>query len=270
MYTVCVSLARGILVFTMKKIKKLVVGNWKMNPQTLLEAKKLALAVKLSTRLLRKTQIVFCPPVIYMSPLSPVATNNFILGCQDAFYEASGSFTGEVSVTQLHQFKVGFVIVGHSERRKKGESDEVIAKKVKATVVQGLTAIVCVGEEVRDASGEYLHHIKNQIHAALKDTSKKYIEHLVIAYEPVWAVGGKEAMGSREVHEMAIFIRKVLRDLYGVASDNIRILYGGAVNPVNAPEIISSGFIQGLLVGRESLKPKSFVDIIKSVDALPL
>ncbi len=248
----------------------MVVGNWKMNPQTLLEAKKLALAVKLSTRLMRKTQIVFCPPIVYVSPLAPVATNNFILGCQDAFYEPSGSFTGEVSVTQLHQFKVGFVIVGHSERRKKGETEETITKKVKATVAQGLTAIVCVGEDKRDASGEYLGHIKDQILSALKDTTKKYVDHIVIAYEPVWAVGGAKAMGSREVHEMAIFIRKVLRDLYGVAGDSIRILYGGAVNPTNAPEIISSGFIQGLLVGRESLKAKSFVDIIKSVDALPL
>jgi triosephosphate isomerase len=250
----------------MKKMKKLVVGNWKMNPVTVEEAKKIAGDVKRNIKKIRKTQVVLCPPYVYLSPLSGTPSTTLFLGSQDAFYEPIGSFTGEVSFSQLHQFKTSFVILGHSERRIRGETDELINKKVRSVVGEGMTAILCIGEKNRDHNGEYLSYIKQQIILGLKDISKKTLDHVVIAYEPVWAIGAKEAMNARDVHEMAIFIKKVLRDLFGTLGDGIRILYGGAVNELNCSDIIKGDFVNGFLIGRESLKAKNFVEIIKIVD----
>jgi triosephosphate isomerase len=190
------------------------------------------------------------------------------LGAQDAFPEALGAHTGEVSFSQLGQFKVGLVIVGHSERRAMGETDATINKKVLAVVNNELTAVLCVGEKVRDSHGEYFGLVREQIISDLKNLSKKSLENLVIAYEPVWAIGALEAMSTRDIHEMFIFIKKVLRDIHGPAGDSVRILYGGAVSAENAGEIIRDGFVQGLLVGRDSLNGKNFAKIVKEVDQL--
>lgn len=252
----------------MKKQKKLVVGNWKMNPLTLDEAKHIAGAGKRTSLNLKKTQVVLCPPFIYISTLQNVPSTNIFLGSQDAFYEPQGSFTGEVSFATLRQFKVKYVIVGHSERRAAGESDETIQKKMRSVVTEGMTAILCVGEKVRDPHGEYLNIVRNQIALALREVPKKFLGNLVIAYEPVWAIGATEAMRPREIHEMSIFIKKVLHELYGVASDDVRILYGGAVDTTNADEIVREGNVSGLLIGRQSLKPKEFSEIIKLVDSI--
>lgn len=249
-------------------MKKLVVGNWKMNPVSLYEAKKIALNVKRSMRGVRKTQVVLCPPFLYISPLSSYPTSSLFLGAQNVNHENSGSYTGEVSYSFLPQFKVGFVIVGHSERRKMGESDELINKKVKSVVNEGMTAIVCVGESVRDHNGDYFEFIKSQIHMALKDVNKKLLNHIVIAYEPIWAIGAKEAMSPRDLHEMSIFIKKVLKDSFGVFADDIRILYGGSVDRVNADVLVRDGNVSGLLIGRQSLVAKDFIEIIRLVDAL--
>ncbi len=129
-----------------------------------------------------------------------------------------------------------------------------------------MTAIVCVGESVRDHGGEYFGFIKNQILLALKDVSKKSIAQVVVAYEPIWAIGAKEAMSARDLHEMSIFIRKILKDLYGPFADDVRVIYGGSVDRVNAENLVRDGNVSGLLVGRESLKSKDFVEMIKSID----
>lgn len=250
----------------MKKQKKLVVGNWKMNPLTLDEAKNIANAVKRSVKSLKKTQVVICPPFLYIPAFSKLSGNNLFLGSQDAFYEPMGHFTGEVSFSQLPQFKVGCVIVGHSERRAGGETDSTINKKVRSVVVEGMIAILCVGEKTRDSGGDYLSVIRGQLVGALRDVSKKSLDRLVVAYEPVWAVGGSVAMNPREIHEMSIFIKKVLREIYGAPADFVKILYGGAVDKKNADEIVRDGNVSGLLIGRQSLKPKDFIEIMKLVD----
>ncbi len=239
-----------------------------MNPERVENAKKIAGTIKRAITSAKKTDTVLCPPYIYLSSLSSLSGKNIFLGSQDAFYETHGSFTGEVSFNQLYQFGVRFVIIGHSERRARGESDGLVNKKVRAVVGGGMTAIVCVGEKERDTHGDYLHTVKQQVAEGLLDVSKKSLDNIVIAYEPVWAIGAQNAMRTQEIAEMAIYIRKVLRDIYGVLSDGIRILYGGSVNALNAGEIVRDGFIQGLLVGRESLKPKEFVEIIKIVDSI--
>lgn len=252
----------------MKKQKKLVVGNWKMNPLTVGEAKEIAGSVKKVMNSVRKTEVVLCPPFVYLGTLSKFKKGSLFLGAQNVHNEVSGSFTGEVSFSQVSEFGVDYVIIGHSERRKMGETDEIVNKKVKAVINSKMNAIVCIGESVRDHGGEYFDFIKNQIILALKDVSKKAIENVVIAYEPIWAIGAKEAMSSRDLHEMSIFIRKVLKDLYGPFADDVRILYGGSVDKGNAESLVKEGNVSGLLVGRESLKTKNFIELIKAVDSI--
>lgn len=239
-----------------------------MNPESLAEAKKIATDIKRGTRAVRKTQIVLCPPYIYLSSLAHFPTTALFLGAQNAFHEPLGSFTGEVSFSQLNQFKVSHVILGHSERRARGETNEMVNKKLRAVVGDGMTAVLCVGESVRDTHGEYLSFIRSQVIECLRDVSKKSLDHIVIAYEPIWAIGGRDALNPQDVQEMSIFIKKTLREVFGPLGDVIRILYGGAVNEDNALEIVRDGFVHGLLIGRESLKPKSFLEIIKAVDLL--
>jgi len=254
-------------IVNMKKQKKLVVGNWKMNPQTIEDAKQIILIVKRGTKNIRKTEVVICPPFVYLGSVSELKPHIF-LGAQDAFYESLGSHTGEVSFSELLDFRVNFVILGHSEKRAKGETDEIINKKIKSVVNSKMTAIFCVGEKVRDQQGEYLAVIKKQIVYGLKDISKRFLENLVIAYEPVWAVDSKEAMRPQEIHETSIFIKKILRDMYGVSSSDVRILYGGDVTTDNVSDIMMDGHVNGVLIGRESLRPKDFVGIIKLVDSI--
>ena len=252
----------------MKKQKKIVVGNWKMNPLTFDEAKNLVGSSKKFAKHLKRTQVVLCPPFVYIPLLSKSVGNNIFIGAQDSFYEPMGSFTGEVSFAHLPQFKVSYVIIGHSERRERGETDIIINKKVRSVVTEGMTTILCVGEKVHDTHGEYLNIVRSQIASALQDISKKSLDNLVIAYEPVWAVGAKQAMRPVEIQEMSIFIKKILRDLYGVSADGVRILYGGDVTVSNVEEIVRDGYVSGVLVGRESLKAKNFVEIIRIVDSI--
>ncbi len=252
----------------MKRQKKLIVGNWKMNPQRVEDAKKIVGEVKKGIRNVKKTQVVLCPPFVYLSSVSSSFKAPLFLGAQDAFYETLGSFTGEVSYTMLQQFKTEFVIVGHSERRKMGEKDEDVNKKVRAVVSCGMTAITCVGESDRDHGGEYLHFIRKQITDALNGVPKKSLSQVVVAYEPIWAIGAKESMTPRDLHETSIFIKKVLVDLFGTLAGDVRIIYGGAVDRTNADRLVKEGNVSGLLIGRESLKPKEFAEIIKLVEAI--
>ena len=215
-----------------------------MNPQSLEEARDLASSVKRAIARIKKTQVVLCPPFVYLSPLSGKVGGGFFLGAQDANSLALGSYTGEVSYSQLYQFGVRFVILGHSERRNpstgEGETDELINKKIKSVIFGGMTAIVCVGEAVRDQSGEYFGFIKNQITSALKDVSKKSADRLVI----------------------------VLKDLYGVFSADVRVLYGGDADRVNADSLVRDGNVSGLLVGRESLRAQDFIEMIKLIEEI--
>lgn len=256
------------IIVPMRRYKKLVVGNWKMNPQTLDEAKKLAQTIKKATQRLKKTDVVICPPFVFLSPLTSFSTSPFFLGAQNANYEAQGPFTGEVSYTELSEFKVDYVILGHSERRKMGENDELINKKVRAVINGGMKVILCVGEETRDNNGDFYNFIKHQIISGLKDVSKKMLDKVVIAYEPLWAIGARESISSRDLLETSIFIKKVLKDLCGNFSDSIKILYGGDVDKINAVTLVRDGNVSGLLVGRESLRAKDFIEIIKSVESI--
>jgi triosephosphate isomerase len=241
-----------------------------MNPEGVAEAKRIIKQTRRTVALLTKTDVVLCPSYIHMPLVLSAKTKVPVeLGAQDVSEKDGGSFTGEISATMLRDLGTSFVIVGHSERRAAGESDELVAKKARAVVDAGMTAIVCVGEKIHDAQGAYLNPLRDQIRSALSQVSKKYAKYVVVAYEPIWAIGAKEAMDPGVVQEMTIFIRKVLSDLYGQEEASVvRVLYGGSVNFRNAGDIVAKGGVDGLLVGRESVNSAGFVELLKTVDGL--
>jgi triosephosphate isomerase len=255
----------------MKK-KKLVIGNWKMNVMIVPEAKKLASGVKKKTAKVKKTEVVFCPPSIYLQTVAGITkgkkSGKWKLGVQNVSSEDMGAHTGEISAMQLKQFDVSYCIVGHSERRKMGETDEMVAKKIQAVLRADIVPVLCIGESARDEEGAYLQFIKNQIVKALSGVQKGAISSIVIAYEPVWAIGAKSAMSPRDLHEMTLYIKKCLRELFATYAEGVMILYGGSVTAQNAGEIVREGFVDGLLVGRDSLDAQNFSDIVKAVDAV--
>lgn len=250
--------------------RKIIVGNWKLNPTNLDEAKKIWRKVKNISSKLLSTYVVECPPFVYISKFSLVKGKQTVgVGAQNAFFEDQGAFTGEISPLMLKDLGVTHIIVGHSERRNMGETDEIVAKKVQAVLEAGVHPIVCVGEKERDDHGLYLDTLKMQIKNSLAKVPKKLIAQLILAYEPVWAIGSKEPMNPIIIHEMSIFLRKVLSDMFGHENAmKTPVLYGGAVNFRNAAEIISKGNVDGLLVGRESVNTPSFLELLKAVDVV--
>jgi len=244
--------------------KKVVVGNWKMNPMTIKEAKALAEGVKKSSARLQNVEVVLCPP--YMFIPSIISKSKVKVGAQDVSFEDNGSHTGEVSATQIVGVGATHVIIGHSERRKMGEKEGDIAKKVLKAVATGLTPIICIGEDIHDTDGKYLEVVRGQLLASLILLKKTEIWKVVIAYEPVWAVGATEPMTTYDLHQMSLYIRKILAEEYGKVAVGIPVLYGGSVDATNAAEIVSKGEVDGLLVGRESLSVVNFTALLRSVN----
>ena len=248
--------------------KHLIVGNWKMNPGTLAEAKKIARRVKRVAPELKGSEAVIAPPFPFIAACgSRRPIKNFHLGAQSASHEETGPYTGEVGATMLRDIGAEYVIVGHSEERKGGDTDERVSQKMRAVLEAKLIPIVCVGEAVRDENGAYLETLKNQIKATFANIQPKSASHIVLAYEPIWAIGAKEAMRPEDVREMSIFVKKIFADLFGAdAGIKVRVLYGGSVNFRNAPDIMTIGKVDGLLVGRESVNTPGFIELLKAVD----
>lgn len=250
------------------KSKKIVVGNWKMEPHFVADAARLFMSVKKTAEKLTSVKTIVAPPFVYIHDLKKkYKGENISLAGQDVFTEMGGAFTGEVSPLQLMSVGAEYCIIGHSERRKLGETDSIVAEKVQSALKVGLTAIVCVGEDIRDQSGAYLDFVANQLRATLSKVQKKNIRGLIVAYEPVWAIGKNDALNTALIQEMAIFIRKILSDLFGQEeTSDVPVLYGGAISGRNAEDIMRNGGVQGLLVGHESLNVESFREILKIVE----
>ncbi len=247
------------------------MANWKMNPGTLAEARLLFTQTKRAASRLENVLTIICPPFPYLAEFAHSGTTRVALGAQSASFQNGGRLTGEVSPEMLRDLGVSYVIVGHSERRALGESDETIAAKARAVVAEGMTPILCVGEKERDAEGHYFEILKNQLAASLARLPRASFRTLVIAYEPLWAIGksAREAMSPRAVCETAIFIRKVLTDLVGAeAAQQPQILYGGSVEEENTTAILSEGGVAGLLVGHTSLESARFITILKRANAV--
>lgn len=247
---------------------KIIAGNWKMNPVTLKEAKQIYGAAKRVAGKARKTKVFVCPPAIYLSELKRLSSGGckIELGAQDISFADLGAYTASISAYMVRDFGIKTTIIGHSERRAAGDSDEIVNKKIKVALAAGLRIILCVGEAVRDAHGAYLGVLQDQLEKDLAGFPQKQADKLIVAYEPIWAIG-KNASGVETPEGFfrnKIFIRKVVSKFVGKKKAlTLPVLYGGSVGPQNASDFLSIGQADGLLVGRDSLNPKSFAEIIK-------
>ncbi len=245
--------------------KKLIVANWKMNPVSLKDAAVLFKGVALSTKDVKNAEIVICPPFPFLSVSKIVKGKKIKLGAQDVSEEKEGAVTGQVSASMLASVGVSYVIIGHSERRKAGETNEMVSKKITQALKTKLIPIICVGESVRDTHGKYLGFIRQQLGECLSSVSKAQMKNIIIAYEPIWAISsnnGRQAV-PEEFTEVRIFIRKVLSDIYDAKTAHAtQILYGGSVGPDDAGGFLTEGQADGLLVGRNSLSVKKFTAVV--------
>ena len=251
----------------MNKNKKLIIANWKLNPTTLKDAKKLFTDIKKVASKTQKVQTVICPPFVYINELSKMYAGHRIeIGAQDVFWEDRGSYTGEVSPAMLKNVGAKYVIIGHSERRALGESNDDVNKKMITALKAGLNVILCIGESKRDSQALYLKFLTQELESAFEGVHKKYLNNITIAYEPIWTIGktAGDAMSPHKMHEMYIFIRKILTEVFDKkAASDVPVIYGGSVEPENAQELLAYGEIDGFLVGHASLDADEFNKILK-------
>lgn len=244
-----------------------VAGNWKMN-KTIAEARSLVAEMSPALSDIKRVEKVLCPPFMALLPVAALLQGTDIgLGAQDMHWEAKGAFTGEVAPEMVAEF-CGYVIIGHSERRAYfGETDQTVNKKTEAALKANLIPIVCVGETLTEyESGRTAEVVSRQIRDGLKGLEPEFASHIVVAYEPVWAIGtGRASTGENANAVIRDFIRKPLVEMYEEATAQaIRILYGGSVTATNAVEFFSQPEIDGALVGGASLKTDDFVAIVRA------
>jgi len=247
--------------------RKIVVGNWKMN---LLEkeAEELISKIKQSQISLALTDIVICPPFLFIPKAKEILSDTVIkIGAQNCFWENEGAFTGEIAPAQLKEL-CEYVIIGHSERRRyQKETDEEINKKVLAAAGKGLKVILCVGESLEDYRKGNYEVVIDQLIANLKGLLPDMADKIIIAYEPIWAIGSGEAATPEYANKVATRIRQEMGGILGKeTASNLRILYGGSVNRDNASQFVAVAEIDGLLIGGASIKPLEFIEIIKNVN----
>lgn len=239
-----------------------------MNPGTLAEAKTIFTSIARRAKQSKKVTVIIAPPAPFISAISG---KGIATAAQDVDREAAGSFTGSVSASELASTGAEYAIVGHSYRRSVGDTDAIVAEKAKRALEAGMQIILCVGEMERDGHAHYLKVIRDQILAVMAVVDKKHSRSIVIAYEPVWAIGKSydTALKPSDVHEMAIYVRKVAAEILGkTAGLKIPVLYGGSVNFENAQAILRDSSVDGLLIGRQSLVPKEFGNIIEYADSI--
>jgi len=252
-------------------MKPLIVANWKMNPQRLALANQLFNSVKKGLRKIKNVEVVICPPFVYLATNKKRQATRIKLGAQNCFFKEKGAFTGEISPVMLKDLGCNYVIVGHSVRRRYfGESDEMINEKVKATLAAKLNPIFCIGEIEEERKQDKTKDVlKYQIQQGLKGISRKKIKNLIIAYEPVWAIGTGNSCKIEEAQKMGLLIRKIIAKKYSFSiAKKVKILYGGSVNSQNAKFYIAEANFHGLLIGGASLKAKEFIKIVKIVSQI--
>lgn len=251
-------------------MSKLIIGNWKCNPASFNEAQRLFGVIKKGINKDENVEVVICPPFIYLSSLITASQNKIVLGAQNCFWEQKGAFTGEISPDELKDIGCQYVIIGHSERRKYfQETDEMINKKVKAILKSRLKPILCLGEETRDtfnSEGQPLNEmsliIGEQVKKNLAGVPAARIRDIVIAYEPIWAIGLGHPCSSDDAMKASLFIRKTLTQLYDRSTaEKAKIIYGGSVNSQNVNDYIKEAQMDGVLVGGASLNGSEFIKI---------
>ncbi len=246
---------------------KLIAGNWKMNKGS---SDAVALVKDIIAEVGRETDadIVVCPPFTALESVGQALEGSAIkLGAQNMHPEPSGAYTGEVSAEMLRSMYASYVILGHSERRTYfAETDAFINQKVLAALKAQLKPILCVGETLAEReTGSTLKVVQTQLEADLDGVSKDLATNVVVAYEPVWAIGTGKVATTEQAQEVHAFIRSLLGKLFGSnAAGRMRILYGGSMKPANAPELLAQKDIDGGLIGGASLEARSFVDLVRS------
>jgi triosephosphate isomerase (TIM) len=245
----------------------LVAGNWKMN-KTIAETRELLAAMKDGLNTVNGVEKVVCPPFVSLMAASEILSSTQIgLGAQNLFWEEKGAYTGEVAPSMVKEL-CGYVILGHSERRAYfGETDETVNKKLLAAQKHDLTPIVCVGETLAQYEADQTKDVvSTQTRLGLTGLPAEYAARVVVAYEPVWAIGtGKASTGEAANVVIKEYIRPVIAELYGeAAAQSVRVLYGGSVTGANAAEFFSQPDIDGALVGGASLKVDDFLAIVKA------
>ena len=245
--------------------KAIIAGNWKMN-KTPDEAR--ALVEELIPLVAdAECEVVVCPPFVDLCPVSKaIKGTNIHLGAQNIHWAKSGAFTGEISADMLKKFGVEYAIVGHSERRQYfGETDATVNMRAKAALENDITPIICVGESLEQRErGETDEFVASQVRGALEGISADDARRIVIAYEPIWAIGTGRTATAEMAEETIIVIRKTLRSIFGNdAAETVRIQYGGSMNPQNAASLMAMENIDGGLIGGASLKAEDFSKVVK-------
>lgn len=243
--------------------KPIIAGNWKMNLAPS-EAKELIAEIA-KNELNQDVEAVVCVPAIDLSVAKDALEGKGIgLGAQNMYFEESGAFTGEISPTMLNDLDVEYVILGHSERREIFKEDDVlINQKILSAFKHDLKPILCVGETLEEReAGKEKDKVATQLRAGLENVSDADLEKMVIAYEPIWAIGTGKTASAEDAEEMCKEIRELLRKSHGDTADKVRIQYGGSVKPGNVKEIMAKPNIDGALVGGASLKADSFVALV--------
>lgn len=245
--------------------KPLIVGNWKSYITSINDAEKLFKGIEKALPRILKSEVVVCAPYPFIEFLEDSYSGKRIsFGAQNVYFE-SGAHTGEVSAAALKSIGVSSVIVGHAERRSMGETDEDVSKKIGALLDQKMRPIVCVGEKERDKDGHYLHELETSIISSLAILGPNDLKKIVIAYEPVWAIGSPLPPSARAIRETIIFIRKVLADRFDKTQAlKAKIIYGGAVDAHNVEELSKESGANGFLLGRASVDAESFTNIIST------
>ena len=247
--------------------KPIIAGNWKMY-KNFDEAVEFAEEVRDKIPSADKVDSVICAPAIYLPTLVDIATEtDLAIGAQNMHYENEGAFTGEVSPSQLASIYVDYVILGHSERREYfNETDEAINKKVGAALSHGIVPIICCGETLEEKeAGKTEAKVVYQVTKALEGFKSEEVKHMVIAYEPIWAIGTGKTATAEDANHVCGFIRKTVGQLFGHdAANEIRIQYGGSVKPENIEELLSKEHIDGALVGGASLDVSSYLKLLEA------
>ena len=248
-----------------------IAGNWKMY-KTNSEALQLANQIKIKTTDIKKTKMVICPPATALSVVNEVIKDSSVaLGAQNLYWEKEGAFTGELSPGMIKSTGATYAIIGHSERRQYfGETDETVNKKIKASLENGLNPIVCVGESLEEREANITSKIvSRQISGALDGLDAAEAAKLIIAYEPIWAIGTGKTATPEQAQEVHKIIRDLIRSLYNdQVADGMVIQYGGSVKPENAQILLSQPDVDGALVGGACLKADSFSEIIHIAENL--
>lgn len=245
----------------------LIVANWKAYVDDLARAKKLFSAAKrLSSS---RISIVLAPPAPLLGALAARNKSRVAFAAQDVSAETGGAHTGEVPAQAFSAAGASYAIIGHSERRAVGDTDAVVAEKLSHALAHGLTPILCVGERERDGEGHYLSSIREQISSALSALVPKDRAKVVIAYEPLWAIGktAEATIGGEDLAEMSLYIRKVLAELLpGKSAKRSLVLYGGSVEPANIRDLAAESDVDGFLIGHASVDPVTFKALVKALE----